>query len=283
LSRYEDEANLPLYNFTSEKFTDAFRHVSNNPIIWKSLKSLLENYFYWLKDQGIDVGTGLYALDHINEKELKGNITKQFFYSTNQVLAKLDADIKWVSDLDDRYTDDYCMIESSILLSWFGLELKDVVKFKKSDIGMRRSTIKVHGIWTMIPDAATEKLYDCATALGYIKNTGAGQVLFKYEDSEYLLRTNVSDTISVSTMSSFLSIFNKKLSPDSTPYSYGKAYWSGVYFRAYQAEKRIGGVPEFKSNSEKMDFYSHLFREQIGSISSLVNRIEEYKLYKSVF
>jgi hypothetical protein len=268
---------------SAEQLLDAFRHVSNNTVIWKSLKNLIESYFFWLKEQNVDVSKGMYSLAHMNEKELRQNITKQFFYSTNQILAKLKMDVLCVSQLDQRDAEDYCMIECAVLLSWFGLQPREMAEFKKYDISTKNGMIKIRGIWTIVPEAAINKLYDCAIATAYSKINGTTIFWQKYMDSEYLFRTSISDRMSVATINSMLPKFNQKIDPESIPYIFGRIYWSGVYFRTRLEEKRIGGVPEFKSNKEKMEFYSRLFHEEIKDVTTFINRVEEYNLYKSVF
>jgi len=80
LSRYEDEVQKPIHLFASSEMHEAFRHTTNNPMIAQNLKKLLEGYFVWLKNIGIDSAAGNSSLKSIDHEALKHQRSKQYFH-----------------------------------------------------------------------------------------------------------------------------------------------------------------------------------------------------------
>ena len=280
LSRYADEVSTPIHQFSIQQMESAFKHISSNSMIWGSLKKLVESYFTWLSRQGVDTRAGMKSLSEIDIANLASTGTNGYFYNSQELLAKIKSDREYVSKNERIEQEDYRMVSCALLLSWYGLNTDEIIKFKKSDISASNTAILVKESWIKIPIGVFDMLYECATAIGINKNNGYTTVFHRYEDSEFLFRTTVSKRMSLGRLSIILSVFNKKLPNHSEPYNLHKVYYSGVFARAFLKEYEKGGEPKLLTMSDKQIYYEDLFDEKLPE-GTLYKRIREYKAYKS--
>lgn len=281
LSRYEDDVNTPLHEMTPEQIREALRHIKGNHRMMKSVLSLVERYFNWLEEEGIDVSVGRASLARIDVNAITEDRTRLFFYSTQQIISKLDADAEYAAKISGRLKTDFRMPVAVLLLSWVGFKVPEIANVKKSNIH-KDNTITMHGEMVSIDPEITERLMECATAVGYTWRNGYTVCLSAYRESQYLIRTSERRKASEQYIRWIVSDFNSQLHEKSEPYKIDKVYWSGVFARAYQKEIELGGFPKDQDLLEKLLFFGKLFNEDYIDASQVRLRLKEYELYTSI-
>jgi hypothetical protein len=283
LSRYEDEVHKPVYLFASSEMHEAFRHTTNNPMIAKSLKRLLESYFIWLKNIGIDSSVGNTSLKSLDHEVLKHQRSKEYFHGLPQLLAKIELDVSYAARIGRKKPSDHRMISSTFILLWLGLRIPEIVKIKKEDITKEENAVYYNDMRYEVHPRAYSILIECVNAKSYTQANCQTTSTFYYTDSEYLIRTAKSETMTENTLRVVISNFNESLPPKSSPYRADKIYWSGVFFRAYQKEIERGGFADIVNPDARMRYFGDLFKEKYTSTEQVRRRFLEYQEYSSVF
>jgi hypothetical protein len=266
---------------TPEQVGEALRHIKGNHRMMKSVLSLVERYFNWLEEDGIDVSVGRASLARIDVNAITEDRTRLFFYSTQQIISKLDADAEYAAKISGRLKTDFRMPVAVLLLSWVGFKVPEIANVKKSNIH-KDNTITMHGEMVSIDPEITERLTECATAVGYTWRNGYTVCLSAYRESQYLIRTSERRKASEQYIRWVVSDFNSKLPTSSDPYKIDRIYWSGIFARAYQRELEMGGFPKEQSPEQKMEFYGKLFREEYTNTTQVRLRLNEYEIYTSI-
>lgn len=279
-SKEEDRLNLPIYKWSSKQLYDAISGLSANPVIVKSAPSMILSYLDWLESLDVNVLDAKASLANIDISDLLED-TRQYFFSDRQILAKLKVDTKYVSKKNKRQPSDYRMVAAIMLLSWYGLRMSEIVKYKKSGIKHDIQSIVVRGKRVTIHPDASDMLQECVDAEWYTQLNGYTVCHYKYRETLYLLRTAERKSMSVGTAQSIMSSFNSELPAQSVTYKIEKVYWSGVFSRAYQHETSFG-FPDLDTPSEKMEFFGNLFSEMYKNTRQVNSRLREYKTYTSV-
>jgi hypothetical protein len=279
LSRYESDKEMPLYMFSVDLMHEAFIKVSRNFMTRQVLRTLVAAYLDWLQASGADVSIGRDSLQQITDTLLKQGLNQHYYYGIEDLLLKMELDMNCVAEERMRDPEDYRIESSSLVLTWYGYKLNEIVNFKKSDILPDNKILKSNEPIEIHPEA-WKLLSDYADASFYTSLSKGGYGKHYYIPSEYLIRTEKSHHLRSTGISSQIAKFNSKLPPNAERYDLNYVRWSGKYYRAWEYLQAHPQVDLDKLEDDR-EFLFALFETRYRNTTEITVRLSEFKFYIS--
>jgi hypothetical protein len=156
-------------------------------------------------------------------------------------------------------------------LAWCGLTQVQAVDLKRTDV--LEDTILLEGQELTLPPRIMAHLHQTLDCEGYYRKT-ASISFHRYLPSEYVLRTNRNDHLTPRRIVSMLDRFSA-ISDHIFPLRYPVILESGMFFRAYQAERNAETFP-----IGDLAFAEQVFCRKFRTRQQLISTSHDYELYK---
>lgn len=121
---------------------------------------------------------------------------------------------------------------SAIYLTWYGLKAEEILSIKKRDVLDDKILVGAREI--ILPGFVMDVLKRYRDSAGFYQQA-KGVIFWPYEDSEYLFRSNINPSLTLSQLRTMVSKLNRTAG-EGHNFSLKSVYQSGVYHRAYVQE-----------------------------------------------
>ena len=237
---YEASSGNSLDNgLTREQYIDLFSSFCRRRAGFTARKSAVMSYVRAMVESGSLPAEQVTVLSSVHFPDLnvagtvgqaRENAVKLGYFKNFQALKT--AVMETVVESGAKYPEKFDIPTAILFLAWFGLTEEEITNVRKADL--TPDGITVGDRFVSMPDDVMQFLHPVKNSLGY--NQQAKGVIFRsYIPSEYLIRTDRTDKMTVESMRPILYRMNKE-SDCRYSLSYETAFRSGVYFRAYMLE-----------------------------------------------
>ena len=277
---FEERTGLSLdKGFTREQYVRLFnsmkiRHVN---LFVTSYKSDLMSYVRYLIANEVlpEEQEAILSSITVNDLSIKsdeGSEVVHYYKNVAMLREAIEDTIKTSESYDETLHDLPAVI---LYLAWYGLTEEQILNFPKSAV--MEDGIIVNGVKVEIPFGIMQVFKRLRDADGYFQQA-KGVIFHKYTASEYLIRTERKEKITLDNLRTFLYRFNK-ISDRRYSLRYDVVHQSGIFYRAY--------ILECESTSFDLD--DPVFASKVFCDKTLQNRVKhktrvkDYELYKQLF
>jgi integrase len=287
---YEIKYGKDLSGFTQEEMQDfvdktfGVSHLSR-----RARFSSIKTYLKWCADNGIGAGIGV--LDKVSTDDIKA-YKERYVSSAKHLQAILDEIFKPEEDLsiDNVY-------RAYFWLAFCGIPQGEIMNVKKSDIKFDTSEIAYQGCYFYMNQYAIKSISNCAKLTEFRRYNSIyknGFTMCEREHSDALLCGVSARGYKGLTYDTISDIVRKRIKKvfanvDTVPkIDVSHMYKSGLFVRAYAAEKENGVEPDFKDViliENRISTAKPLTEAQVKKRLSQRGREfrHDYKLWKSAF
>lgn len=279
---YESVSGNSLDNgLTREQYIDLFSSFCRRRAGFTARKSAVMLYVRTMVESGGLPEDQMSILSSVHFPDLhvtgtvdqaKENTAKLGYFKNYQVLKSAIAET--VTKSGARYREKYDIPTAILLLAWFGLTEEEIINVRKADLS--DSGVMVGDRFISMPEDVMQFLNQVKNSLGYSQQA-KGVIFRSYTPSEYLIRTDRADKMTVQSIRPILYRMNKE-SDCRYSLSYETAYRSGVYFRAYTLECASDSF-----NLKDPAFAAEVLCTDTSTESKHMAAIGNYNAYKKLF
>ncbi len=247
------------------------------------LKSFLADYFQWAEARGSKTPLSILKEIAYDDTDLTG-VYKQSYFPTFQ---NLKDELQMVLDLTE--TQDvsvYQSVKMMVYLSWFGVENPEICGIRKQDVSNERDEIYLRDrdAALVLPESVMMEVREYRDVEGYYRPFhSADLTLFRYKDSNFLLRSYRKEQLSYIDVVNALKNFSRlNDDPNGKKFQYHKIYWSGIFSRAYAYELSSGELQ--KGNLALLQkVFGEDYSKEPGGTQKAASRLKEYQRFRDYF
>lgn len=275
---FEERTGLSLdKGFTREQYVSLFnsmkiRHVN----LFVTYKSDLMSYVRYLIANKVlpEEHEAILSSITVNDLSIKsdeGSEVVHYYKNVAMLREAIEDTIKTSESYDETL---YDLPSVMLYLAWYGLTEEQILNFPKNAV--MEDGIIVNGAKIEIPFGIMQVFKRLRDADGYFQQA-KGVIFHKYTDSEYLIRTERKEKITLDNLRTLLYRFNK-ISDRRYSLRYDVVHQSGIFYRAY--------ILECESTSFDLGdpvFAAKVFCDEFSNRAKHRARVRDYGLYKQLF
>ncbi len=261
---------------------------------FRDKKFLLLRYLRWLEQQGVVVSETAGRLEEMDYSQISSDneFGRYYFGSFPQLALFLQAHIDRAAEETGK--DQAEFLTSAVLcsLAWHGLTAAEACSLQKTDLIETEdgAAVRLPSKTVCLEPEAAAWIEEFRSARGFERFKGGGWELVSYREGSALLRTTKADSMTPKSISSMLTRFNACLPDSDKVFLYKRIYSSGMFYRAYLRERKIGKaflIRKEKSplRTEERELYGTLFDSTYGpeDHGRLLREIRLYQEFKQYF
>ncbi len=281
---FEERTGLSLdEGFTREQYVSLFnsmkiRHVN---LFATSYKSDLMRYVRYLIANKVlpeeqETILASITMDDLRIKSDEGEEVVHYYKNVAMLREAIEDTINTSESYDETLHD---LPAVMLYLAWYGLTEEQILNFRKDAV--LEDGIMVDGVKIEIPFEIMQIIKRLRDADGYYQQA-RGVIFHKYVASDYLIRTERKEKITLDNLRTFLYRFNK-ISDKRYSLRYDVVHQSGIFYRAYILECESTGFnlndPTFASKVFCEEFSNRTYQDRVKHKT----RVKDYGLYKQLF
>lgn len=273
-----DPANATLV-VQNKSIYEIFNSYGNKLHIFKfyDIKTFLTNLYQWLYDEGLIEQQYIDRIGEITVDDIVSDAEiKQYYFRDLDDVINSICNIGYNKDFRDYA--DLLSIKSVAISMWYGIEEKNVIFIKKSDLNKDEKSIIIDNRIITIEEKFFNIL-DLYSKTDEYRSFPTGNI-FVCMPSEYLFRTLYTDQMTAGSVSTLLRRFNAVAKNSSKQLKSGCLKKNGLFVRIYQIEKNY----IFSEDSEFLSIHDIIRKVTgINSKGAISNFYKEYCIWKRIF
>lgn len=272
---YEKKTGLCLDDgFTREQYIDLLNSMKiRKTIMYKNFKFAVLYYVRYLIVNGILPAEQEEILSSIqlDDFTVSTDGPVQYYKDLTMLRDAVQDTVKSSMSYDETLYDSAAVI---IYLAWYGLTEQEIVDFPKENV--LDDGIVIRGEKRQIPFDILQVFKRLRDSDGYYQQA-RGVIFHTFVASDYLIRTERRDHITVELMQSTLSRFNA-IRDKVYSLRYNVVYESGIFNRLYRME-----CDGFQFDLNDPAVASKVFCKDLSNKDRRLEQIRDYALYKKLY
>lgn len=276
----EGSLGKPIREFTRKEYLDLlFDKVGVSISSYTALKKTIIT----MSDNDETVISTVNSIKYANvaHKDAYGSSYFKSYHDMMKVAREAAQKTSIERDCDVRIFD---VTLATVTLAWYGVKINDCVTIRKRDVLSTSELVLPTGGTVALCKEAYVFLTDYINAEGYFSFRGMERWM-PYQPSAFILRTGKSMQCSVQTIRTGISRY---LQSEEKKITYDSVYWSGVFSRIHDYEKRHGRiyVPNPLNQEDRAEFMSlmsTLIGDRVNGDYDIYAKFKLYKAYRKFF